>query len=210
MLEERSLAEAGDRAVLGDLDDAEGRTHLRDDERPGGAARLMLGEERAEVDVEQLVAVEGQHRSLLPASRRREPKAAAAAERLVSPTASTSAPSPDRAARKVSSSPARHATITRVTPQPTSRATVYAASGLPPTGTSGFGSPCAASPSLSAFPPPRRSASTTRSSPTRARRPPAGRPSPRSAGLSPRRQIRARAQRPGRGDCARRRSADAA
>ena len=60
----------------------------------------------------------------------------------------------------------------RVTPASTSRATVYSASGNPPTGTSGFGRPCAASPSRSALPPARRSASiSSPGSPSRLRRP---------------------------------------
>src|SRR5207248_340629 len=55
--------------------------------------------------------------------------------------------------------PAPQATITRSTPEPTSRAIAYSSSGMPPTGTSGFGSPCVASPIRSAFPPARTSAS---------------------------------------------------
>ena len=85
MLEQRRLAEAGDRAVLLDLDDAERGAHLRDDDRPRGAARLVLCEKRAEVDVEELVAVEREHRPLLPPPRGREPQPAAAAERLLLP-----------------------------------------------------------------------------------------------------------------------------
>ena len=85
MLEQRRLAEAGDRAVLLDLDDAERGADLRDDDRPRGATRLVLGEQRAEVDVEELVAVEREHRALLLPPCGREPQAAPAPERLVLP-----------------------------------------------------------------------------------------------------------------------------
>ncbi len=59
--------------------------HLCDDDRRGRAGALVLAAQRAEVDVQQLVAVEGKHVALLAPARRREPQAAAAAERLSLP-----------------------------------------------------------------------------------------------------------------------------
>src|SRR5581483_4713534 len=82
MVEERRLAEAGDRPVPVEVDDAERRPHLRDDDRRGGAVPLVLVEERAEVDVEELVAVQREARAVAPTPRRREAEAAASAERL--------------------------------------------------------------------------------------------------------------------------------
>ena len=101
-----------------------GGADLRDDDRPGGAARLVFGEERAKVDVEQLVAVEREHGPCLLPPGGREPEPAAAAERLVLPHRVDLGAEPGQGVcRNDSSSPARHATITRVTPDSTSRAT---------------------------------------------------------------------------------------
>src|SRR5581483_2200275 len=75
----------GDRSVLGELDDAERGVHLRDDDRRRGARPLVVGEQSADVDVEQLVAVEREHRPALAPPRRREPKPPAPAERLLLP-----------------------------------------------------------------------------------------------------------------------------
>src|SRR5262245_16656868 len=82
VVEEWRLAEAGDAAVVLELDDAERRADLRDHDRRAGAVRVLLGEERRKVDVEQLVAVEREHGAGLLAVRRCELQPAAAPERL--------------------------------------------------------------------------------------------------------------------------------
>src|SRR5579871_2064443 len=85
LVEHRRFAKAGDRAVLLEIDDAEGGTHLGYDDRRGRAALLVLGDEAGIVEVEQLVSVEREHRAALPAMRRGKAEAAAAAERLALP-----------------------------------------------------------------------------------------------------------------------------
>ena len=82
MLELRRLPEAGDRPVLPQVDDTERRAHLRDHHRRRGARRVVLGDEPAVVEIEQLVAVQREHRPALPTARRGELQPAAAAERL--------------------------------------------------------------------------------------------------------------------------------
>src|SRR5207249_2223591 len=51
-------------------------------ERRGRAAAFVLGPQCGEVDVEQLVAVQREHRTIVAAPGGREPQTAAAAERL--------------------------------------------------------------------------------------------------------------------------------
>src|SRR5215471_2994569 len=85
VVEQRGLAETGDRAVALDLHHPKRGAHLRDDDRRCGAAPIVFREERGEVEIEQLVAVERENRAFLAATRRREAKPAAAAERLLLP-----------------------------------------------------------------------------------------------------------------------------
>ena len=85
VIEQRRLAEAGDRAIDFDLDHTERRAHLRHDEGRRGTALLVLGEKRRIVDVEELVPVQREHWPRLLAPRRRKPEAAAAAEWLLLP-----------------------------------------------------------------------------------------------------------------------------
>src|SRR5207245_75711 len=80
--ESRSLAEAGDSIAVRELDDAELRDQRRDHYRRCGAALAMQVEQRIEVDVVQLVAVERVQRPGFLAVLRRIAKPAAAAERL--------------------------------------------------------------------------------------------------------------------------------
>ena len=116
--QQRRLAEAGDRVVVVDVDDAERRAHLRDDDRRGRTARAVAFEQVAEVDAEQLVAVQREDRARLAAAARprsearRRGRAARARRRRRSP-----APRPaELAPRTAPRSPARSATITRDTP----------------------------------------------------------------------------------------------
>ena len=78
----RRLAEAGDEIAVGEVDDPERGVDLRDDDGRGAAVGAVRVEEAAQVDVEQLVAVQRVDGPLLRAMRSGEAQAAAAAERL--------------------------------------------------------------------------------------------------------------------------------
>jgi hypothetical protein len=69
-------------AALPELDDAELRGQGRHDDRRCGLVLLVRLEERPQVDVVQLVAVEREQRAGLLAVLRREPQASPAPERL--------------------------------------------------------------------------------------------------------------------------------
>jgi hypothetical protein len=80
--EEPRLLEAGDPVVLAQLDDPEGRARMRHRDRRGGPRRAVPVEERREVDVEQLVAVQRVDVAFLPARGCGEAQSSPAAERL--------------------------------------------------------------------------------------------------------------------------------
>src|SRR5438552_235640 len=82
VFEQGRLTEAGYRPAAVDVDDAERRAHLRDDDRRRGTRLAVLREERGEVDVEQLVAVQREHGPVLVTAGGGEAQPAAAAERL--------------------------------------------------------------------------------------------------------------------------------
>ena len=71
-----------DDVVVVDLDDAERRLRLRDGDRRGAAARPVRGEQRVEVDVDELVAVQREDVAAPDAAARGELDAAAATEPL--------------------------------------------------------------------------------------------------------------------------------
>ena len=65
----RGLLEARDEIVLAQLDEAERRARVRDDDRGGGTRLPVASQQRREVDVDQLVAVEREDVARLAASR---------------------------------------------------------------------------------------------------------------------------------------------
>ena len=71
-----------DPILVVELDDTERRVDLRDHDGGGGVARAMALEERAIVEVEQLVAVHRENRAVLAPVACCEVQPAAAAERL--------------------------------------------------------------------------------------------------------------------------------
>src|SRR5712691_6384085 len=81
--QERRFAETGDRVVVVQLDDGEGRAHLRDDERRRGATPAMVFEQLAQIDAEQLVAVQRIDRTALLPMLCGEAKPSPTPERLV-------------------------------------------------------------------------------------------------------------------------------
>src|SRR5262249_57370800 len=85
LVEDRRLTEPGDPAVLLQVDDAERRAHLRDDDRPRRRRARVFVEQRPEVDVEELVAVQREAGAVLPPPRRGEAKTRAAPARLLLP-----------------------------------------------------------------------------------------------------------------------------
>src|SRR5206468_12272368 len=80
-LELRCLAEAGHPLAL-EVDDPERRPKRDDRDRRRGAGRPLRLEQPAEVDVDELVAVQGEDLTRLTARRCREADASAAAEGL--------------------------------------------------------------------------------------------------------------------------------
>jgi hypothetical protein len=155
--------EARDDVVVGEIDLAELGRRLSDGDGRLGAVLAVSLEQRAEVDVDELVAVIAKTSPpsvRKPAAKRIAPPRPS---RSGSPAQASSTPSPVRSTSKSASWPAKQLTITRLTPALRRRPICHATSGLPPTGTSDFGRPPAASPSRSAFPPARTIASIRRS-----------------------------------------------
>src|SRR5262249_35574639 len=80
-LDRPALGEAAD-SVAVELDDAERRLRLRDRDRRGNAGVAMLRQQPCEVDVEQLIAVQGEDVAGLAPLSRREPDASAPPQAL--------------------------------------------------------------------------------------------------------------------------------
>ena len=113
----RRFAEADDDVVLVELDDPERRRQRRDRDRRRGAASPVVREQRAQVDVDELVAVQRVDRAALAPRARREAQPSPAPERLrLRDGDDLGAEAGELLARTAPSCPAAQLTITRVTP----------------------------------------------------------------------------------------------
>ena len=139
--EPRRLTEAADHVLLVDLDDAERRLERRDRDRGRRRAFAVPREQRAEVDVEQLVAVEGVAGAALVPARRREAEAPPRPSGSSSPASASSMSTPPSACANARSCPAWQLMIARVTPAAASSRNWCSASGRPAISTSAFGLP---------------------------------------------------------------------
>ena len=188
----RDLAEARHDVVVGQVDLAELRRRLRDRDRRGGARSRggARGDRRSRRRRARRRSSRARRRS--PAASM--PRSGSRLRARAAPARPRRRPRPRGPPRRESNScswPPKQLTITRSTPAWRSRPICQARSGRPPTGTSDFGRPAAASPRRSALPPASTIASISRR--------PFGRAADRVV-----RVARPRASPPGRACCVRR------